>query len=73
VVEKGDMKNQTPDEQNEHIASFLEGVTIIGVNDQKIGMEIKKLYGVRRFKLVDLTSSDLEIKKDGKELIALGG
>jgi hypothetical protein len=36
-------------------------------------MEIKKLYEVRRFKIVELTSSDLEIKREGKELIALGG
>lgn len=73
MIEKGDPKNNTSEEKDEHIASFLEGVSIIGVNDQKLGMEIKKLYGVRRFKLVELTSSDLEIKNNGKELIALGG
>ena len=72
VVEKSDSKQQISEEKNPDIVSFLAGVSIIGVNDQKLGMEIKKLYGVRRFKLVELTSSDLEIKKDGKELIALG-
>ena len=54
------------------IQKFLEGVGIVGVNDQALGMEAKKLYGVRRFKKVELTSSDLEIKKEGKELIDLG-
>jgi hypothetical protein len=73
VIKKPDPKNQIPDEKDQDIASFLEGVTIIGVNEQKLGMEVKKLYGVRRFKIVELTSSDLEIKKDGKELISLGG
>lgn len=67
------VKNEAWEKTNIAIASFLEGVSIIGVNDQKLGMEIKKLYEVRRFKIVELTSSDLEIKKDGKELIALGG
>jgi hypothetical protein len=73
VIKKPDSRNQISEEKDEKIASFLDGVTIIGVNDQKLGMETKKLYGVRRFKLVELTSSDLEIKNNGKELIALGG
>lgn len=34
-------------------------------------MELKKLYGMRRFKLVDLQSADLDVKNEGKELIDL--
>lgn len=61
------------DEKEATIEQFLQDITLVWVNDQKLGMEIKKIYGVRRFKLVDLTSSDLEVKKEGKELIALSG
>jgi hypothetical protein len=43
---------------------FLEGVNIIGVNDQALGMEIKKIYGIKRFKIVEQISTDLEVKQE---------
>lgn len=61
------------DEQSGVIASFLQWVEIIGVNDQKLGMELKRIYGVKRFKILDITGSDLEIKKEWKELISMQG
>lgn len=58
-------------EENEEVKQFLTWVTVIGVSDQRLGMEIKKIYGIKRFKTIELTSSDLEVKKEGKEIIAL--
>lgn len=72
IVKWGKVVEMWGETLNPSLSDFLAWVSIIGVNDQKIGMEIKKLYGVRRFKIVETTASDLEIKKDGKELIWLG-
>lgn len=52
---------------------FLTGVVLAGVSDQKLGMDLKKAYGVKRFKIVDQISSDLEVKQEGKECLDLGG
>jgi len=59
--------------ESEEMKTFFDGVTLAGVSDQKLWMEIKRWYGVRRFKIVEQISADLEVKKEGKECIDLGG
>ena len=45
---------------------------ILGVADKNIGINLKKRYGPKRFKQVDLFHTDLEVKQKGIELIKLG-
>lgn len=45
---------------------------ILGVADKNIGINLKKCYGLKRFKQVDLFHTDLEVKQKGVELIKLG-
>ena len=45
---------------------------ILGVADKNIGINLKKRYGLKRFKQVDLFHTDLEVKQKGIELIKLG-
>ena len=47
----------------------LENCPIIGVHDAKHGQQLKKHFGIKRFKLLDLLRSDREIKKKGKEIL----
>lgn len=58
---------------SDEMKQFLAGVSLAGVSDQKLGMELKKMYGIKRFKIVDQISSDLEVKQEGKECLDLGG
>ncbi|PZM87097.1 MAG: hypothetical protein DLD55_03100 [candidate division SR1 bacterium] len=45
---------------------------ILGVADKNQGINLKKQYGLKRFKQVDLFHTDLEVKKKGVELIKIG-
>ncbi len=60
-------------EGSEEVKQFLTWVTLVWMNDQKLGMELKKIYGIKRFKIVEQISTDLEVKKEWKELMDLGG
>lgn len=44
---------------------------ILGVADKNQGINLKKQYGLKRFKQVDLFHTDLEVKKKGVELIKI--
>ncbi len=44
---------------------------ILGVADKNQGINLKKQYGLKRFKQVDLFHTDLEVKKKGIELIKI--
>lgn len=59
-------------EVSEEVKQFLTWVTLVWVNDQKLGMEVKKIYGIKRFKIVEQISTDLEVKQEWKELMDLG-
>lgn len=48
----------------------LSGKTI-GTNDDDFGMELKKKYGAKRYKFVEMQKSDLEIKKEWIEIIKI--
>lgn len=48
----------------------LEGKTV-WTNDDDFGMELKKKYWARRYKFVETIKSDLEIKKEGIEIIKI--
>lgn len=45
---------------------------ILGVTDKNQGINLKKQYGLKRFKQVDLFHTDLEVKKKGIELVRIG-
>lgn len=45
---------------------------ILGVADKNQGISLKKQYGLKRFKQVDLLHTDLDVKKKGIELIKIG-
>ena len=60
------------DDEDPQIAEFLTWVQLVGAPTIELGMRFKKTYGVKRFKLVDQQSSDLEVKQEGKEIIQLG-
>lgn len=45
---------------------------ILGVADKNQGINLKKQYGLKRFKQVDLFHTDLEVKKKGIELVRIG-
>ncbi len=49
----------------------LKWLSIAGVSERKLWMTLKKKYGVRRFKEIEIEKSDLEIKNEGKEFIDL--
>ncbi len=52
----------------------LEWTKIIGIDQKKYGTDIKKwVETVKRFKEIELLHSDLEIKKNGKEVICIDG
>ena len=44
---------------------------ILGVADKNQGINLKKRYGLKRFKQVDLFHTDLEVKQRGAELIKI--
>lgn len=44
---------------------------ILGVADKNQGINLKKQYGLKRFKQVDLFHTDLEVKKKGVEFIKI--
>lgn len=50
----------------------VRGIDIVGVNDRKLGMTLKKTYDVKQFKEVDLEKANLEVKTQGKEVLDLG-
>ncbi len=45
---------------------------ILGVADKNQGINLKKQYGLKRFKQVDLFHTDLEVKKKGIEIVRIG-
>lgn len=48
----------------------LENVKIIWVNDDKLWLFLKRSQWVKRYKLTDVVKTDLDVKKDGVEVIA---
>ena len=55
----------------ESIYDELETVDIIGTNNKELWISLKKNWFVRRFKEVELTKTDKEIKEKWKEIIYL--
>lgn len=53
------------------LQEILKDVKIIWIKDQTIGKHFKQTIGIRRFKLVDISHTDKEIKEKGKEIINL--
>lgn len=55
----------------EPLLKSLQEAKIIAVNTRELGMTLKKQHGIKRFKEVDLTGANLEVKKEGIEIIDL--
>ena len=53
------------------LQSILKDVKIIGVQEEAIGKHFKMTIGIRRFKKVNISHTDKEIKEKGKEIINL--
>ncbi len=47
----------------------LGGTTLFGIADKTIGMSLKKKYGLKRFKQVDLDETDKEIRDGWVEMV----
>ena len=54
------------------LPTILENIPIIGIKELANGKHLKNTIGIRRFKLVDFSHTDKEIKEKGKELINIG-
>lgn len=61
-----------PEQEKEILENYLVSTDLVGVTTIERGMRLKKEFGIKRFKLVDLQSSDLEVKQAGKEIVQLG-
>ncbi|MCK9466913.1 MAG: hypothetical protein M0P94_01160 [Candidatus Absconditabacterales bacterium] len=55
--------------ENEDLAEELEGKKIIGTKDKDFGIKLKRQFGIKRFKLVDRIKTDIEVKKQGLEIV----
>lgn len=57
-----------------HIQEETKNITLLWVENKEIGSLLKKqLSHIKRYKIIDLIHSDLEIKKEGKEVINIDG
>jgi len=54
---------------DEALNEILSDCKLVWTNDKTIGMRCKKVYGVKRFKQVDMEKADLDVKRGGVELI----
>lgn len=56
------------------LPDHISGFSLLGALNKEIGMMLKKqMPQIRRFKLVDLVHSDMEIKKEGVEVVDIDG
>lgn len=55
----------------EELPKYLEEKKIVWVEDKKLWLKCKKEYNVRRFKIIELQKTDLEIKKKWGEIFKL--
>jgi len=46
-----------------NIDQYINGKELIGTNDKNIGLILKKRGKIRRYKLIETTKSDKEIKE----------
>jgi len=54
------------------IGEELKDSKIFACDDAKFALHIKRTYGIRRYKITPILSTDKEIKEKGKEIIELG-
>lgn len=55
----------------DRLEDALDEVELIGVEDKKLGMILKKKYGIKRFKQIDLDTTDREILSEWKEIVEI--
>lgn len=57
----------------EELSDELKDTRLIGTNDEELGLRIKKNLGIKRYKLLELEKTDLEVKNKGLEIVSLQG
>ncbi len=60
-----------PIHSKEELKTLLQNQKLIGVEKKELGLRLKKEYKTKRYKLVEKTKTDKEIKESGIEIIEI--
>jgi len=55
----------------EQLSEAVQETKIVWVDSQELGLMLKRQLGVKRYKVLDLRKSDLEVKQKGTEILSL--